>query len=78
MNDLLMPYINARRDGDGDDLISRLWHDGPGLMDDWGIEDVYIHLVTLFIGGWDTTTLALSSSCTSSYPRIIALTSSLS
>jgi len=61
LRQILDPFLQERRDGTGDDLISQLWHDGPEMLDGWNIEDVYIQLSSLFLGGSHTTTLALSN-----------------
>jgi cytochrome P450 len=55
MNELLDPFIDTRRSGDGEDLISRLWRDGPGLLPDWSNEDVRTFSRSVFFGGTDTT-----------------------
>jgi len=60
LNDMLMPFINARRDGVGDDLIATLWRDGPGIFDDWSAEDMSSTIRTMFFAGTDTTSDALS------------------
>jgi cytochrome P450 len=61
MNGLLMPYINARRDGDGDDLISRLWRGGAEALDGWDEIDMRANVRIIFFGGSDTTTHVLAN-----------------
>ena len=60
---LLDPTIEARRAGAGDDIVSQMWRDGPALLDDWDAEDIYINITSVFIGGYDTTTMAISNAC---------------
>ena len=62
MNDLLMPYIRERRDGDGDDLISRLWRGGAEALDGWDEIDMRANVRIIFFGGSDTTTHVLANS----------------
>ena len=57
----LLPFIEARRDGTGDDLISRLWRDGPALMPEWGIPDMLSHVRNMLFAGAETTRNALAS-----------------
>lgn len=61
MRELLDPTIEARRDGIGDDIVSQMWRDGPGLLDGWDAEDIYINITSIFVGGYDTTTMAISN-----------------
>lgn len=56
LNAMLMPYVEERRSGTGDDLISKLWREGPSLLDDWGPSDVLGQVRTTFLAGTDTTT----------------------
>lgn len=61
LNQILMPYVEARRSGEGDDMISRLWRDGHMLRPDWGVEDVVTNVRHLFFAGSETTVHALSN-----------------
>ncbi|HEX5195314.1 MAG TPA: cytochrome P450 [Solirubrobacteraceae bacterium] len=61
MNDLLMPYILQRRDGDGEDLISRLWRGGAEALDGWDEIDMRANVRIIFFGGSDTTTHVLAN-----------------
>jgi cytochrome P450 len=61
MNDLLMPVIRARQAGTGDDLISRMWREGPSLLPDWDEIDMRANVRILFFGGSDTTTHVLAN-----------------
>ncbi len=57
----LRPILEQRRDNPGDDLISKLWRDGPGILDNWTIEDTFVNVNTVFLGGYDTTSLAIAN-----------------
>jgi cytochrome P450 len=61
ITEILLPTIRARRDGSGRDMISRLWADGPSLLDAWCEEDVITHIHNMFVGGKDTTTLGIAN-----------------
>lgn len=65
MNQVLMPFVEARRGsngaGDGNDMISRLWRDGPTLRPDWNTEDVVTNVRHLFFAGSETTVHTLAS-----------------
>ena len=61
LNQILMPFVDARRSGDGDDMISRLWRDGPSIRPDWGVEDVVTNVRHLFFAGSETTAHTLSN-----------------
>jgi cytochrome P450 len=62
MRGILDLFMQERHSGDGDDLLSLLWRDGPEMLPDWDIEDVFIQLMSLFLGGSHSSTLALSNS----------------
>jgi cytochrome P450 len=57
--DLIRPIVHDRRSGTGGDLISKLWRDGPQLLDGWNEADVLSALRTMFLGGKDTTALGI-------------------
>jgi cytochrome P450 len=59
MNELLAPSVEQRRLHPTDDVISRLWADGPDLLPDWSEEDVFDTVRNIFFGGTDTTKHAL-------------------
>jgi len=59
MNEMLSPYVEARRDAPTDDIISRLWIDGPELLPGWSEDDVFDTVRNIFFGGTDTTKHAL-------------------
>lgn len=58
---LLRPLLEQRRDTPGGDLISKLWRDGPTILENWTIDDTFVNVNTVFLGGYDTTTLAISN-----------------
>ncbi|MFT4011847.1 MAG: cytochrome P450 [Paracoccus sp. (in: a-proteobacteria)] len=58
----LRPILEHRRDNPGADLISKLWRDGPTILDNWTIDDTFVNVNTVFLGGYDTTTMAISNS----------------
>src|SRR5262249_18105243 len=55
------PFVDARPDGTGDDLISKLWRDGPSILADWSDEDVRTNVRHMFFAGTDTTALAINN-----------------
>lgn len=59
MRDMLTPYIEARRGGEGQDLISLLWRDGPEINPSWGEEEMFANAEAAFFAGTDTTTHAI-------------------
>lgn len=68
MNQVLMPFVEARRSAgnagdasDDSDMITRLWRDGPTLRDDWNTEDVVTNVRHLFFAGSETTVHSLAS-----------------
>ena len=61
LNATLMPYVDARREGKGNDMISRLWREGPTIRPDWGVEDVVTNVRHLFFAGSETTAHTLSN-----------------
>lgn len=61
MRALLDPILLERKDGTGDDLITKLWEVGPTILPDWTIDDTFVHINTVFLGGFDTSSLAISN-----------------
>jgi cytochrome P450 len=59
MEDILRPYIRARRAAPEDDLISALWAEGPKILPDWDEDDVMSQCKTLFPAGGQTTAYLL-------------------
>jgi hypothetical protein len=62
LNELLMPVIMERKTSDANDLISRLWREGPKALDGWDEIDMRANIRILFFGGSDTTTHVLANS----------------
>lgn len=61
LNSLLEPFVEARRDGTGSDVISMMWRDGPDLLPHWDADDVYTTAREMFMAGSDTTKIALTN-----------------
>lgn len=61
LDDLLMPLVRERRDGQRDDLISRLWSGGPAIFPDWNEVDTLDGCRRLLFAGIDTTTHAIAN-----------------
>jgi len=61
LNALLLPLVRERRDGSGDDFISRLWKGGPAIFADWNEVDTLDACRRLLFAGVDTTTHAISN-----------------
>ncbi|WP_380871671.1 cytochrome P450 [Sphingomonas sp. DBB INV C78] len=61
IREFVMPIIEARRDGEGDDLISRMWREGPQVVDGFTADDVYANVRELFLAGTDTTAIAIAN-----------------
>ncbi|MEW2521650.1 cytochrome P450 [Actinacidiphila alni] len=55
LNEVLLPVIRARRDRPRDDLISVLWEQGRGVLEQWGEEEILAQARVLFFAGTDTT-----------------------
>jgi cytochrome P450 len=53
---MLLPYVRQRRGGEGSDMISIAWREGPNLLPDWGERDVTGMIQTMFLAGSHTTT----------------------
>lgn len=61
MDEILRPYIRARRTDPRDDLISALWAEGPSLLEDWSEDDVLSQAKTLFPAGGQTSAYLLAN-----------------
>jgi cytochrome P450 len=61
LNELLLPHVEARRSGVGDDIISRLWRDGPSLLDGWSVTDVLAETCSMFNAGSQTTVRGIAN-----------------
>jgi cytochrome P450 len=56
LDELLIPLIQQRRHGSGDDLISSLWREGPKVIDDWGEADMLAQARVVLNAGSHSTT----------------------
>jgi cytochrome P450 len=63
MNELLLPFVMSARERAPreDDILALLWTEGPGIMPDWGLEDMQAWIATTFFAGTDTTTHAIEN-----------------
>ena len=62
MKEILRPFVRARRDGAGDDLISMLWRDAPRVFGgDWQEVDVLAAAGVAWEGGTDTTSCSTAN-----------------
>jgi cytochrome P450 len=53
-NDLVRPYVDARRDATGTDFISETWRAGTSLIPDWNEVDTLGMVTGMFFAGSDT------------------------
>ena len=56
LDEILLPIVEDRRAGTGEDLISRLWAGGPAIFPDWNTSDTLDGCRRLLFAGVDTTT----------------------
>lgn len=61
LNAILLPYIRQRRDQPADDMISRLWQEAPGLLDEVTEADILATCREFYLGGSDTTVHAMAN-----------------
>lgn len=61
INAILMPYLEARKADPGQDLISRVWQDGPATLENFSDADALATTREMFLAGTDTTVHALSN-----------------
>jgi len=61
INAILMPYMLERKQNPGNDLISRLWTDGPKILDNFTDEDALANAREMFLAGTDTSLHALAN-----------------
>jgi cytochrome P450 len=57
----LEPFIQDRMSGQGEDFISKLWRDGPSILDNWTIDDVRVNCKIAISAGTETTGSAMSN-----------------
>ncbi|SCW70181.1 Cytochrome P450 [Sphingobium faniae] len=61
ITDILLPYLNLRKEEPGDDLLSRVWTEGPAILENFSDADVLATTRELFLAGTDTTVHALGN-----------------
>lgn len=61
MGEILGPFVAARTRSQANDMISRLWRDGPQLRPDWGTLDVLTNVRHMMFAGSETTAHALAN-----------------
>ncbi|HVW42152.1 MAG TPA: cytochrome P450 [Amycolatopsis sp.] len=61
LNDLVRPFVDARRDGTGSDFISETWKAGTTLIPDWNDTDTLGMVTGMFFAGSDTTMHTISN-----------------
>ena len=58
---MLLPFIESRRNGEGTDVISRLWREAPAMVPGWDVGDMLSNIRHMLFAGSGTTTHALAS-----------------
>ncbi|WP_223172253.1 cytochrome P450 [Microbacterium sp. NIBRBAC000506063] len=61
LDDMLRPFVDARRHSDAPDFISETWRSGSTLLEDWGERDTLGMVTGMFFAGSDTTMHTLSN-----------------
>jgi cytochrome P450 len=61
INEVLAPYLAMRKSSPGDDLISRVWLEGPATLAEFTDADALATTREMFLAGTDTTVHALSN-----------------
>ncbi len=61
LGDLLLPFVEERRNGLGDDIISRMWREVPKLIPGWDLPNILTNLRHMLFAGSGTTSHALAS-----------------
>lgn len=61
LNEVLLPIIRDRKERPRDDYISRLWVDGPGILQPWTEAEVLAQCRVLFFAGTETTAHGLNN-----------------
>lgn len=61
LNDMIMPFVEARRDGNGDDLISQMWREGKEALADFGAIEARAAVRVMVQTGSDTATYAMTN-----------------
>jgi cytochrome P450 len=60
-DDLIRPYVQDRKGGEGDDFVSQVWRAGPSLIEDWAEQDTLGMVTGMFFAGSDTTMHTLAN-----------------
>ena len=61
LNDMIMPFVEARRDGTGDDLISVMWREGKEALADFGATEARAAVRVMVQTGSDTASYAMTN-----------------
>ena len=61
LNDMIMPFVEARRDSTGDDLISVMWREGKEALADFGAIEARAAVRVMVQTGSDTATYAMTN-----------------
>lgn len=61
LNEMIEPFVEARRDGAGDDLISMMWREGKEALPDFGMTDARAAVRVMVQTGSDTATYAMTN-----------------
>src|SRR5262249_19022916 len=61
LNEMLLPIIRDRKENPRDDYISKLWADGPGIIQPWTETEVLAQCRVLFFAGTETTAHGLNN-----------------
>jgi cytochrome P450 len=61
LRETLLPIIRDRRDAPRDDFISKLWAEGPRILEPWTEDEVLAQCRVLFFAGSETTAHGLSN-----------------
>lgn len=61
LNEMLLPTVRARAAEPRDDLISRMWREGPTVMGSWSEQDTLVATREMLLGASGTTREALAN-----------------
>lgn len=61
LNEMVAPFIEERRAGTGDDLISMIWREGPGVLDNFDHIDTQAAVRIMLQAGADSTSYAINN-----------------
>ncbi len=63
LNEIVLPFVLAKRAGDSDDMLGMLWRDGPGILDGWCEKDVVANCRLMMFAGSESTAHTTSNAC---------------